>query len=84
MAHNTAHWAVKKTRELILTSGMTWPTLTSEVKRFANGCDVCQLCARATCFNRIPISAKPRDAEICRHWFMACVGPLLPGEQCAI
>jgi len=55
MAHNTVHWAVKKTRERILISGMTWPTLTSDVKRFAGSCDVCQLHACAICFDRVSI-----------------------------
>jgi len=46
---------------------------------------VCKLRARArskhACFDRVPIPAIPRDAEIFRHWFMDCAGPLLPGEN---
>ena len=39
MAHNTAHWAAKKTRDRITISGMSWPTFTSDVKRFTGSCD---------------------------------------------
>ena len=81
MAHNTAHWAAKKTRDRITIPGMSWPTLTSDVKRFNGSYEVCQLRARVTCFDRMPISVIPRDAEIFRHWFMDCAGPLLPGEN---
>ena len=81
MAHNTAHWAAKKTKERIIISGMTWPTVVSDVKQYARTCQPCQLRARVTCYDRVSISAIPRDPEVFRHWFMDCAGPLLPGQS---
>jgi len=81
MAHNTAHWAARKTKERIIISGMTWPTVASDVSRYATSCEVCQKRARITCYDRVKIAAIPRDTEPFRHWFMDCAEPLLPGQN---
>ena len=81
LAHESAHWAARKTRERILISGLTWPTLTSEVKQYVGTCDVCQKRARITYLDRVPIAAIPRDTEVFRHWFMDCAGPFLPSQK---
>jgi hypothetical protein len=81
MARNTAHWATKKTKERIIISGMTWPTVSSDVSRYCISCEVCQKRARITCYDHVKIAAIPRDTEPFRHWFMDCAGPLLPGQN---
>ena len=32
LAHNSVHWAANKTKQRIILSGLTWPTLSSEVR----------------------------------------------------
>jgi Integrase zinc binding domain len=81
MAHDTAHWASKKTKERIRISGMTWPTEATDVSKYAASCESCQKRARITCYDWVKIAAIPRDTEPFRHWFMDCAGPLLPGQN---
>jgi len=45
------HLAMKKTRDRITISGLTWPTLTASCKTFTSSCHVCQKRARVTCFD---------------------------------
>jgi len=54
---------------------MTWPTVASDVSRYAASCEVCQKRARITCYDHVKIVAIPRDTEPFRHWFMDCAGP---------
>ena len=66
LAHDTcgAHLGMKKTRDRIRLSGLTWPTLTSSCKQYTASCQVCQKRARVTCFDRVPIEAIPRASEV--------------------
>ena len=75
------HLAMKKTRDRIKISGLSWPTLTASCKAFTSSCHTCQKRARVTCFDRVPIHAIPRATEVFSHWFMDCFGPLFPNQN---
>jgi hypothetical protein len=75
------HLAMKKTRDRIRISGLTRPTLTSSCKAFTSSCHACQMRARVTCFDHVPIHAIPSATEVFSHWFMDCFGPLFPNQK---
>jgi len=81
MAHNTAHWSARNTKECIIISGMTWPTVASDLSRYATSGEVCQKRVRKTCYDHVKIAAIPRDTEPFRHWFLDCAESLLPGQN---
>jgi hypothetical protein len=68
--------AMKKTRDRIRLSGLTWPTLTASCKRYCSSCEICQKRARVTCYDSVPITAIPRATEVFSHWFCDVLGPL--------
>jgi hypothetical protein len=51
LAHDTAHQAMRKTRDRIRASLLTWPTLSSDCRHYASHCCECQMKARATCYD---------------------------------
>ena len=65
----------KRTRERIRFS-VWWPTLTGDVKTYVQRCEACQKRARVTSFDRVPITAIPRNDRVFTHWYMDCIGPL--------
>ncbi len=80
LAHDIAgaHLASRKTRDRIRISGLTWPSITADVTDYCGRCKQCQLRARVTYHDRVPITAIPRCDEIFAHWFMDCLGPIFP------
>ena len=78
LAHSTSHQAMRKTPDRIRISGLTWDTLAADCRRYCSSCKDCQLRARITCFDRVPISPIERAQEPFQHWFMDCAGKLLP------
>ena len=85
LAHDTfgGHLGEKRTRERILLS-FTWPSLTSNCKRYCQTCTVCQKRARRTYRNRVPITPIPRAEAPFTHWFVDCLGPILNQKQSII
>jgi transposase InsO family protein len=87
LAHDTCHFAGKRTYERIILSGLTWGpsklggTVRSDSIDYAAKCPTCQLHARTTCFDRVPIQAVPRDAVVFRHFYMDVFGPICPNEK---
>jgi hypothetical protein len=83
LAHDLCggHMAMKKTRDRIRLSGLTWPTLTKSCKQYCSTCEICQKRARVTCFDSIPIAAIPRASEVFSHWFCDVLGPLNVHEK---
>ena len=77
MAHDTfgGHLGAKKTQERIRLS-FAWPTLASDVKKYCESCGACQKRARASCWDRVPITPVPRAEAPFTHWFMDCLGPM--------
>ena len=78
LAHDTfgGHLGEKRTRERIRLS-FTWPTLTSDCKRYCQTCTVCQNRARKTFRDRVAITPIPRAEAPFTHWFVDCLGPIL-------
>ena len=46
-------------------------------------CPTCQMHARTTCFDLVPIRAVARDAVVFRHMQMDIFGPIIPGGKLA-
>jgi len=84
LAHDTCHFAGKRTYERIILSGLTWGcspgagSVRTDSIEYAAKCPVCQMYARTTCFDRVPIQAVPRDAVVFRHFQMDVFGPIIP------
>ena len=78
LAHDTfgGHLGSKRTRDRIRLS-FTWPTLTSDCKKYCQTCNVCQKRARKTYRARVPITPVPRAEAPFTHWFIDCFGPIL-------
>jgi hypothetical protein len=75
------HLAMKKTRDRIRISGFMFPSMTVKCKAYTDSCKSCQLRARTTCYDRVPITAIPRADEPFNHWFMDCFGKVLPNQN---
>jgi Integrase zinc binding domain len=83
LAHDTSHQAMRKTRDRIRASLLTWPTLSSDCRHYASHCRECQMNARITCYDRVPIKAVERAQKPFQHWLMDCAGPLIPNSTSA-
>ena len=76
LAHDSCHFAGKRTYERIILSWLTWGSspgagsVRMESIEYVAKCPVCQLYARTTCFDRVPIQAVSRDAVVIRHFQM--------------
>ena len=78
LAHDSfgGHLGQKRTCERIRLS-FTWPTLTSDCKRYCQTCVACQKRARKTFRDRVPITPIPRAEAPFTHFFVDCLGPIL-------
>lgn len=56
LAHNSVHWAANKIMQRTILFGLTWPTLSSEVRKYCGSCTVCQMRARQPRADKVPIS----------------------------
>jgi len=77
LAHDIAggHLGAKRTCERIKLS-LWWPTMTRDVKTYVQKCETCEKKALVTLFDRVPITAIPRNDRVFTHWYMDCMGPL--------
>jgi len=77
LAHDTfgEHLGEERTRERIRLS-FTWPTLTSDCKKYCQTCSSCQKRARKTYHDRAPIAPIPRSDLAFSHFFMDTLGPI--------
>lgn len=83
LAHNSVHWAVNKTKQRIIVSGLVWPTLTSEVNKYCASCETCQLRARQRRSDKVPISIgeKAGEGQVFAHMHCDVFGPILPNQN---
>ncbi len=81
LAHNTAHWGSKKTYQRIIMSGLTFPNLSAVVSDYVGKCEKCQLRARQTKADRVPISTVEREGHVFRKFYCDVCGPLIPGQK---
>jgi len=83
LAHNSVHWAAHKTKQRVIMSGLTWPTLASEVVRYCGSCSTCQLRARQLRTDKVPISIveKAGQGQVFAHMHCDVFGPILPGQN---
>ena len=82
LAHCTVgcHQAFKRTRDRIRLS-FSWPTLSSDTKKFCSQCEICQKTARVTVWDRTPIMAVPRAQYALQEFYADCAGPLFPNQK---
>jgi hypothetical protein len=87
LAHNSCHFSGKRTYERIIMSGLTWgsgpdvKSVRASAIEYAANCPTCQMHARTTCFDRVPIKALPREPSVFRHLQMDVFGPIVPNER---
>ena len=82
LAHCTVgcHQAYKRTRDRIRLS-FSWPTLSSDTKKFCSQCEICQKTARVTVWDRTPIMAVPRAQYAFQEFYADCAGSLFPNQK---
>ena len=83
LAHNSVHWAPKKTKQRIISSGIVWPTLARDVAQFCGSCSACQLRARQVKTDKVPITIveKAGQGRAFKHMHCDVFGPILPGQN---
>src|SRR5664279_3820287 len=83
LAHNSVHWAARKTKQRIILSGITWPTMASDVMNYCATCSTCQMRARQMRTDKVPISIveKARQGQVFQHMHCDVFGPILPNQN---
>src|SRR5664279_5521331 len=83
IAHNSMHWAAKKTKQRVILSGLIWPTLASEVVSYCGSCSTCQMRARQLRTDKVPISIGENAAQgqVFAHMHCDVFGPILPNQN---
>jgi len=78
MGHETdgGHMSVKRTKARILHTFL----VEFGCRRYIQTCSTCQLKARVTYRDRVPITAIPRADRVFDNWFIDCAGPFFFGE----
>ena len=75
-SHDLAgHMSPKKSSQRIRMN-FWWPTLKQDVTDYIKSCKTCQLQARKTCWDRVPIPPIPRQELPFVHWFFDILGPM--------
>ena len=69
------HMSPKKSGQRIRMN-FWWPSLRQDLINYVQSCATCQLRARKTCWDRVPIQAIPRHDLPFMHWFFDILGPL--------
>ena len=81
------HMSPKKCSQRIRLS-FWWPTIKCDVIGHAKQCKICQMRARKTCWDRVPIRATVRQESSFLHWNYDILGPLssdkLPYQYCLL
>ena len=70
-----AHMSPKKNLQRIKLN-FWWPKMKQDVFDHAMHCEVCQVRARKTCWDRVPIQATIRQEVPFSHWYCDVAGPL--------
>lgn len=88
LAHDSCHFAGKRTYERIILSGLTWratkdskSSVRTDANEYAANCEICQKHARLTCYDKVPIKIVPRELVAFRHMTMDVFGEILPGQR---
>lgn len=81
MGHDTfgGHQSVKRTKTRILYT-FYWPTVTEDCRQYVKTCAACQMKAKVTYRDRVPIKPIPRAGRVFDHWFIDCGGPFVTSE----
>ena len=68
-------------RKPVLRTLFYWPSLAEDCRRYIQTCRTCQMKARVTYRDRVPITPIPRADRVFDHWFIDCAGPFFPGQK---
>ena len=77
LAHDTCHLSAKKVYERLRLT-FIWPSMRKDTEQWTAQCAICQKKKRITYLDRTPISPVPRAELPLDHFFIDCLGPLLP------
>jgi len=69
------HISPKKVSHHIRTN-FWWPTMKTDIHDHVKRCEKCQLHARKTCWDHVPIHATERHDAAFMHWHMDVLGPM--------
>jgi Integrase core domain/Integrase zinc binding domain len=81
MAHADSHFSARRTKERVITSGLFWENMMRDCVLYSNECQQCQLRARKTVFDRVPIKPTVYDDQVFHTMFMDCYGPIQPNVK---
>ena len=81
LAHNNSHFGIRHTKERIISSGLWWPTIAADTQKWVTECNECQLRARKTWKDRVPIHGTIRDTDVWHYFYMDCAGPIVPNAN---
>ena len=78
MGHDTfgGHMSVKRTKTRI-SYIFYWPTMSDDCHKYVQTCRVCQIKARITYRDRVPIRPIPLADRVFDHFFVNCCEPFL-------
>ena len=64
-------------------SGLSWPSMTSDVNKYCGSCETCQLRARQRRSDKVPISIveKAGEGQVFSHMHCDVFGPILPNKN---
>lgn len=80
LAHDSAcagHFSQKRTKQRIKAS-FFWPSLASDVKKYCQSCQTCQMFSKRQTTDRVPIVPLARPNKPFEVIFIDCIGPLDP------
>ena len=81
MAHADSHFSARRTKERIITSGLFWENIMRDCVKYTAECEQCQLRARNTVFDRVPIKPMVYDTQVFHTMYMDCYGPIQPNVK---
>jgi len=70
---------VKRTKTRILYT-FYWLTVTEDCRQYVKTRAACQMKAKVTYRDRVPIKPIPRADSVFDHWFIDCAGPFVTSE----
>jgi transposase InsO family protein len=81
LAHADSHFSARRTKERIITSGLFWENIMRDCVSYTAECQQCQVRARQTVFDRVPIQPTVYDTQVFHTMFMDCYGPIQPNVK---
>ena len=87
LAHDSSHFGSVRTFERIIGSGLTWgsgpgvKSVRAAAAEYASTCTVCQMHARKSILDRVPIQNVEQEPEVFRHLAIDVFGAVMPLDK---